>query len=341
MFGDYSLYLVTGATGYLGQIVIRKLLDAGKSVRALVMPNDPAVAELPKEAEIVVGDVTDAFSLPPFFAGEPEGYCVIHCAGIISIATRRNPKMWQVNVEGTKNVIHQCIFHHVARMICIGTVHTIPERQKGAILCETEDLSPRKVKGQYAKSKTVAAQYALAAAKTGLHISVVLPSGLIGPYDKGKGNISSAILSFCQQKLPVAVKGGYDFADVRDVADGILACCEKGRAGECYILSGHYATLQDIFAHLSRAGYGKEPRYLPLWLIKTLSPFFELASLLRKEPLFLSPYSAAILGGNVRFSCKKAERELDYHPRALEETLDDTVRWMEEEGLIPPKKKEK
>lgn len=332
---SFDRYLVTGATGFLGKVLIRKLASAGASVRALVLENDPASDALPSGVERIAGDVADPTSLNTFFSGDLSHACVIHCAGLISIATRKDPRLWHVNADGTKHVMAHCLRTRPERVVCVSSVHAIPERPKGQIICEVDSFSPPLVRGQYAKSKAAGAQYALDAAREGLSVSVVHPSGIIGPFDDKRGSITSTILSFCNRRLPLAVHGGYDFVDVRDVADGILACAERGRAGEGYILSGRYVTLKEIFAILKRAGYGAEPHYLPLWFVRLNAIWMELDSLVHRKPLFLTPYSAYTLGSNACFSYEKAARELGYCPRPLEETLFDMVRWLKREGALP------
>lgn len=329
----FDRYLITGATGYLGKTIINKLLSAGENVRALVLPGDPMIKELPETVELTYGNVENSQSMKEFFSGDLSNACLIHCAGIISIASKKIKKLWRVNILGTKHVIDQCFIHGVSRVVHVSTVHAIPEKKKGETITEVSSFSADKVKGQYAKSKAFGTGYALRAAEEGLDLSVVHPSGIIGPYDS-KGNISSTILSFCNRELPAAVVGGYDFVDVRDVSDGIIACAKSGKRGNCYILSGHYATLPTILSYISSLGYGKEPKYLPLWLVKMISPFFELGCILRKKPLFLTPYSAYTLGSNALFSHEKASKELGYHPRDLKESLKDTVAWMKEKRLI-------
>ncbi len=335
----YDPILVTGGTGFLGRVLIDRLIAGGARVRALVLESDPAADRLPPDAERVTGDVTDYRSLEAFFGGDLSRACVIHAAGVISIATRKNPALRKVNVEGTRNIADRCAAHGAARLVSVGTVHAIPEKPKGEIMSEVSVFSPDAVRGQYAKSKAEAARIALEAAERGVSVSVAQPSGIIGPFDEKRGSITSAIIGFCQGKIRFAADGGYDFVDVRDAADGILACCEKGRSGECYILSGRCVRLREIFSHLSRAGYGREPLYLPLPVVRAAAFFTEAHSILRKTPLFLTPYSAHTLGSNALFSHEKASRELGYRPRALCETLDDTLAWLRAEGAIPAGRK--
>ena len=116
----------------------------------------------------------------------------------------------------------------------------------------------------------------LEAARQGLNASVVQPSGIVGPQDYAIGSLSSMIISYCKGKLPMGVEGGYDFVDVRDVAAGILACCEKGRPGECYILSAEYVSIRRMLDSLCHISKGNRVKLLaPVWLAKAVSPFAE------------------------------------------------------------------
>ena len=172
-------------------------------------------------------------------------------------------------------------------------------------------------------------QLVLEAAQNGLNASVVLPSGLIGPGDLSCGNTTRMLLAFCRGRLPLGVKGGYDFVDVRDVAAGVLSCAERGKAGECYILSGHYASIQDIFT-LTASLLGREPpkRYVPASLAKCAAPVFEIIARLRNERSFFTPYSIAVLASNGHFSHAAASECFAYQPRPMEETLRDMASWL-------------
>ncbi|MGI6173058.1 MAG: NAD-dependent epimerase/dehydratase family protein [Christensenellales bacterium] len=338
---EFDLYLITGATGFLGKVIVNRLLEKGKRVRALVLPNDPATGDLPKGVELVCDRVDDRTSLAEFFKGDLKEACLIHGAGIISIATRKNPKLRAVNVEGTKNIMEMCLEHGVAKVVHISSVHAIPEKPRGQIMREIRNFSEKTVIGSYAKSKAAGTNAVFSAIERGLNACIVHPSGIIGPYDTGSGNVTSTVISFCKKKLPIAVKGGYDFVDVRDVADGIISCSENGEKGECYILSGQYAKLSDILGYLSRIGCGREPMYLPLWLVKCIAPFLEWHCVLHKKPLFLTPYSAYTLGSNAYFSHEKATAAWGYKPRSLFETLDDMVHWLAKNRMIPHREEKK
>ena len=124
----YNRYLITGSTGFLGRAIIEKLVRRNVRVDALVLRNDPYAALLPEEVHTVIGDVCEDDSLERFFADADNNTCVIHCAGIISVASRSGSKLYQVNIGGTCKVVRQCLEHHIGKMIYVSSVHAIPEK---------------------------------------------------------------------------------------------------------------------------------------------------------------------------------------------------------------------
>ena len=326
----YKKYFVTGATGFLGKAVVQRLLTKAADIYALVMKDDPLAGTLPNGIHVCVGNVCDPSSLDSFLDGADGQSCVIHCAGIVSVASRPGEQLYKVNVGGTKNIVNACISHSVGKLVYVSSVHALTEKPKGIeIDAETDAFNPDRLVGDYAKSKAMATRVVLDAARASLDASIVLPSGIIGPGDTAGGSITELLLSFLAGKLPIAVKGGYDFVDVRDVAAGIVSCAEKGVRGKCYILSGHYATIRDILETVGRStGIKKAVSYLPVVLAKIIAPFYELDSIRRKKKLFFTPYAVHVLQSNALFSGKAAAKDLGYAPRSLKETLLDTVKWL-------------
>ena len=326
----YKKYFVTGATGFLGKAVVQRLLTKAADIYALVMKDDPLAGALPNRIHVCVGNVCDPSSLDSFLDGADGQSCVIHCAGIVSVASRPGEQLYKVNVGGTKNIVSACISHSVGKLVYVSSVHALTEKPKGIeIDAETDAFNPDRLVGDYAKSKAMATRIVLDAARASLDASIVLPSGIIGPGDTAGGSITELLLSFLAGKLPIAVKGGYDFVDVRDVAAGIVSCAEKGVRGKCYILSGHYATIRDILETVAGStGIKKAVSYIPIALAKIVAPFYELDSIRRKKKLFFTPYAVHVLQSNARFSKKASENDLGYTPRSLTETLLDTVKWL-------------
>ena len=325
----YDKYLITGATGFLGRTVVEELVHHDAQVRALVLHNDPYINLLPKEVHTIVGDVCDKNSLADFFVDADSRTCVIHCAGIVSVASRPGPKLYQVNVGGTWRILRQCLEHNVGKLIHVSSVHAIPEKPEGCVITESCDFSPGLVDGDYAKSKAAATELVFDAAERGLNASIVFPSGIIGPGDIQGGSFTSMAKSFLAGKLPFAVRGGYDFVDVRDVAKGILACSESGEPGKGYILSGHYITIRKMLQLVGKAAKLKyHPICLPLGLAKLAAPYYERRSLKDRKPLFFTPYSVAVLASNGQFSHAAASECFAYHPRPVEDTLQDMTAWL-------------
>ena len=325
----FDKYLVTGATGFLGRAVVEELVRRRAQVYALVLHNDPYIDLLPKEVHTDLGDVCDKSSLADFFAGADSRTCVIHCAGIVSVASRPGPRLYQVNVGGTWKVLRQCMEHGVGKMLYVSSVHAIPEKPKGCIITEDCEFSPGLVDGDYAKSKATATALVFDAAERGLNASIVFPSGIIGPGDLQGGSFTSMAKSFLAGKLPLAVRGGYDFVDVRDVANGILACSESGEPGKGYILSGCYVTIHRMLQLVGKAAKLKyRPICLPLGLARLAAPYYERRSLRERKPLFFTPYSVSVLASNGQFSHAAASECFAYQPRPMEETLGDMTAWL-------------
>ena len=326
----FRKYLVTGASGFLGRAVLEALKEKDAEIRALVMDNDPLADELPQGVRVVYGDVCDDASLEPFFSGADGKTCVIHCAGIVSVASHPGDRIYRVNVGGTNNILRRCEKSGVGKLVYVSSVHAIPEKPKGTQITEEAVFSPDKVSGEYAKSKAIATALVFEAAGRGLNVGVVFPSGIIGPGDLGNGGITNMLLSFLAGKLPLAVKGGYDFVDVRDVAAGIISCAENGHPGRGYILSGQYASIRDILNAAKEALCLKRAvSFLPLCFAKIIAPIYEKRSLRKKQALYFTPYAVAVLASNSHFSRKAAAEAFGYSPRSMQISIRDTVLWLQ------------
>jgi len=329
-----DMYLVTGAAGHLGNTVTRQLLEKQELVRVLILPGE--VMPFEGDFEIFYGDVRNKASLREFMNVEDEyNMIVIHCAGIVSIASKYQDKVYETNVNGTRNMVELAIEKAVSRFIYVSSVHAIEEKALGKVMVETSNFDPDKVVGAYAKTKAEATKLVLDNLGKGLNAIVVHPSGICGPFDYGKGHSTALVIDYYKGKLTSAVGGGYDFVDVRDVAKGILACCHLGEIGECYILSNKYITALEILRILHEiTGHREIKRVLPLWFVKFTAKLAEIYyKILRKPPLFTT-YSIYTLNSNSYFSHEKADMALGYTTRDMEESLTDTVNWLKSQNRI-------
>ena len=331
---NINLFLVTGASGFLGHSIVQQLIDRNKKVRVLVLPNDKHKDIIPKGVEIIIGNVLDKSSLKGFFKGDMSKACLIHCAGIISIASKKDKLLWDVNVKGSQNILDISAKKKMGKVIFVSSVHSFKPLKHHKIIKEPTSYNYKKVSGQYGKSKAMVCEHAVRLANKGLNVSIVLPSGIIGPDDFMQGSITKTVKNYCNNKLGYAVKKGYDFVDVRDVARGIISCAYHGRKAESYLLTNRYVSLKEVFDYIHSKGYGKHMKYVPLWLIKIVAPIIEYRTLKRKESLFLSKESVRVLSENSNYSHEKALKELDFHPRSIYETLDDLIAWLKESKQI-------
>lgn len=331
-----TIYLVTGAAGLLGRCIVEELLKEGNTVRGFILPSE--IGQVHASSPLltyITGDVCKPETLESLFlqdtfpnkpTNEPPDFILIHCAGLISIYGRKSPAVYTVNVGGTKNVADACIRHKVKRLVYISSVHAIPEMPESTVISEIHSFSPESVIGCYAKTKAEATQYVIDCTKCGLDAVIVHPSGIIGPTAHPAGSLMHMIAAYTRKGMPVAVRGGYDFVDVRDVASGAIKAAQKGKSGECYILSNRFISLKELFSELSEATGQKKPKiFLPAWIAKCAAPFAQLHyKCWKKTPVF-TPYAMYTLTSNGNFSHEKASRELGYHPRPFHQTVRDMI----------------
>lgn len=330
-------YIITGANGFLGNNIIRKLVAKEDcEIRALIKTGDAPVHIGEFGCKIFYGDVTKKETLNDLFdVEEGSDVCVIHCAAVVYIKSKKNPYVGEVNVGGVENIVEQTL-KIGAKLVHVSSVHAVPELPNQEQMTEVNHFDPSLVHGIYAKSKASGTEVVLKAVREkGLNVCIVQPSGILGPYDFGNTHMTEMIVQFANGKLPAGVKGKYDFVDVRDVADGVIAAIDKGRKGECYLLTNRQVYIKEILDYVSETlGIKKIKLMIPIWIAKLAAPFCEAYySMRKKTPLFTS-YSLYTVLANSNFNHEKAEKELGYKTRDFKETVTDTVLWLKECGRI-------
>ncbi|SDF44226.1 NAD-dependent epimerase/dehydratase family protein [Marvinbryantia formatexigens] len=338
---EKTMYLVTGAAGFLGSHVCDELLSRGDRVRALVLPGDKSVKYIPDEVEIVEGNLCDMASLENFFT-VPKGSAsvVIHCASMVTTNAEFNQKLVDVNVGGTRNMIEQCLKHpECKKMVYVSSTGAIPEQSKGTPIRETKRFTPideeRQV-GCYSQTKAMATQAVLDACREkGLKACVVHPSGILGPKDYAIGETTGTVIKIMNGKMPVGMGGSFNLCDVRDLAYGCVAAADKGRIGECYILGNKEVTLKEMCRMLHAASGCRTPYfYVPIGMAYKLAAQMEKKSKKTGEKPLMTNFAVYNLARNNEFDYSKAEKELGYHTRPYEETLKDEAEWLMAEGYI-------
>jgi dihydroflavonol-4-reductase len=320
------MILVTGATGHIGNVLIRSLIDQGNKVRALIWRGEDTSSIQDMDIEKVEGDVLDPASLCSAFQGVDTVY---HLAGIISIMPGHNPFVWKVNVEGTRNVLAEARRAHVRRLVYTSSIHAIKRAPHGVEMDETLGFDQNNPYGEYDRSKAAASLEVQKAADADLDTVIVCPTGVIGPYDFRGSEMGEVIRGAAEARPMFYVEGAYDFVDVRDVADGLIAAAEYGRRGESYILGGNKISVRYILETVREVtGKAFASFKIPFSLAEfaaKFTPWYYLNS--KAKPRF-TPYSLEVLQSNANISHAKAMKELGYKPRPLLVTIADTVRWV-------------
>ena len=319
------MILVTGATGHIGNVLVRRLLEEGEQVRALVWRGEDATPIRGLDVERVEGDVLDPQSLRGALKGVDSVY---HLAGIISIMPGSSPQVRKVNVEGTRNVLAEARRAGVRRLVYTSSIHAIARAPHGVAIDESLGFDPGNPYGEYDRSKAEASLAVQKAAAEGLDAVIVCPTGVIGPYDFRGSEMGEVLRGAAEARPMFYVEGAYDFVDVRDVVSGMIAAHSQGRTGESYLLAGHRITVREIIASV-RGVTGKAfaSIKIPMCVAEFAAKFTPLYyRISRSKPRF-TPYSLEVLQSNSVISRAKAQRELGYRPRPIAETIADTVRW--------------
>lgn len=325
--------LVTGATGHIGNVLVRELLALGESVRAFVLSEEDRTSLEGLKVEVVEGNVLDALTLHRAFEGVQDVY---HLAGIISIMPGKNDFLQAVNVLGTRNVIHSARLTGVRRLIYASSIHALRRVPHGVLIDEEIPFDPVHAISAYDYSKALASMEVKKAAKEGLDAVIVCPTGVIGPYDYRRSEMGALIQECADAKPQFYVEGAYDFVDVRDVARGMILARERGRCGETYILSGERITVLRLMDTIREITGKKFARFkVPMILARFAALFTPLYYRLRRVRPRFTPYSLETITSNCEISHAKAQRELGYSPRPLSESLRDTVQWfLENRGVF-------
>lgn len=334
-----TIYLLTGAAGLLGSNISRQLIKAGHTVRALVLKNDPAAQYVPKEAQLVYGDLLDLSSLEELFT-VPEGSdaVVIHCASIVTLNPDPNPKVHAVNVDGTRNIVDLCLRHKVKKLVYVSSTGAIPELPHGQKISEVDHFLPAdSLVGYYSVTKAEASQLVLDAVREHpeLDASIVHPSGICGPNDYSFGPVAKFIQQYAAGEMKSGIAGTFNSVDVRDLAAGVIACCDKGRRGECYIMSNEMVTMEEMFSLINcAAGLHYHPSILGAGTARIAAKILTLGSHITGKPAQLTDFAVYNLTRNNDFDSSKAQRELGFFCRPFADTIRDEVAWLMEIGKI-------
>ena len=322
--------LVTGASGFVGGNLARRLWERGDEVRALVRTGSNTLAIDGTDIEPVTGDILDPPSVTRALSGCD---AVFHCAAAYSFWSRHRRAIYQVNVQGTANVLEAAHQALVPKVVYTSTVSTIG-LSGGARATEETPLDPRHLIGHYKKSKYQAELLALKMASEGLPVTVVNPTAPVGPWDVKPTPTGRMILDFLRRRIPAYLDTGMNLVDVEDVATGHILAMERGQPGQRYLLGNRNVTLKEVFNTLQDITGLSAPRWrAPYWLAMGagyIDQFME-SDLMRREPRI--PLEGVKISKKPMYvDCRRAVTELGLPQNSIEGALEKSVNWFIDHG---------
>jgi dihydroflavonol-4-reductase len=328
------MILVTGATGFVGSAVLRKLIQRGHAVRALVRPTSDRSNLEGLDVDIVEGDLLDAATLKPALNG---------CSGLFHVAAdyrlwAPDPRpMFQANVDGTRTLILTAGECGVERIVYTSSVAVLGNLAGDGVADEETPVTFEDMIGPYKQSKFLAEAEVRSLIETeGLPVVIVNPSTPIGPRDIKPTPTGRMIVEAASGRMPAYVDTGLNVVHVDDVAEGHLLAFEAGVVGQRYILGGWNMSLREILVAIAAISGGKPPRVkIPHNAILPFAYLAEAWARLRggSEP-FATVDGLRMAKKKMFFSHAKAGRELGHSPRPAQVALSDAVQWFGEHGYI-------
>ena len=319
---------ITGATGHVGVNLARALLAHGHHVRALVRSDVHGLEGL--DVERVPGDVRDAASLSKAFRGVE---VVFHVAARISIIGADRRQVAEANIDGTRNVIAACRETGVRRLVHFSSIEALDARPLDAPLDEDRPFVDGTTGSPYAVTKVHGEGEVRRAIEDGMDAVILNPTAIVGPFDFKPSFLGKAVMALGKGSYPMLVDGGFDWVDVRDVAEAAVAASERAPRGGRYIIGGRWASMAELAALACNVTGARPPKLMcPYGLAMAFAPVSTGFCLLTGMTPLFTTYSLRVLKGNRNISHERASRAFGYSPRDLQETLRDTIGWFSSNG---------
>lgn len=322
--------LVTGASGFVGSHVARMLVKRGEQVHVFVraQSNLRALEGLPVNK--VYGDLRNRGSLHAAMQGVDR---VFHVAADYRLGASNPQEIYDANVDGTRNLLEAAAQAGVKRVVFTSSVATIAVERDGAMPSETTEARLDEMIGHYKRSKFLAEQEALQAARKGAPVVVVNPTTPVGPGDWKPTPTGRIIVDFLNGRMPAYVETGLNWVPVEDVAEGHWIAVERGRAGERYILGGRNLLLKEVLDTLARVSGRPSPRVRLPHSVAMAAGYADqfFSRVLNRQPRI--PLEGVRMARHKMFvDCSKAAEELGFKAGSVEEALERAVIWYGQNG---------
>lgn len=324
-----SSAFITGATGFIGSHLLKKILDSGDYEKVYLLVRKNSIVENLKDemgrkgVVLINGDLLN----PDSFTGILyECEHIYHTAGFVGTNRAYKEDVFKLNYHSTINLLNAIKKTKPKKVLYLASIYALGKGKGKEVADENVEYNLQELaeKIPYLKAKRMADLEAFRCAEEGIPVVFGFPCYCLGPGDIYLSS-SRIVLASMKGIMRFYVDGGINVVDVRDVAEGLYLCMKKGRVGEKYILGGYNLTFRELLLELSKFTRTYPYFRIPSWTVRSAGYILEL--LLGKTSLI--DYGSALIMSEFWFySSQKAERELGYKIRPLEETLRDSVEWL-------------
>jgi dihydroflavonol-4-reductase len=326
---------LTGSTGFVGSHVARKYVAAGAELRLLTRSTSKLAAIEGLAAEVVVGDLRQPEALRTAIRGCD---ALVHVAADYRLWVRDPKEMYAANVDGTRELLRIAREEGVGKIVYTSSVATMGFKMDGSIVDEGTPVSLAEMIGPYKRSKFMAEQEAIAAAKAGQHVMILNPTTPIGAGDAKPTPTGRIVVDFLNRKFPAYVDTGLNLVDVAEVARMHLVALERGTPGERYILGGENLTLKQILDRMFAITGLPSPTMRVPNAVAMIFAFFDetiTGKIRGKEPR--ATVEAVRMGRKYMFaSSAKAERDLGFQVLPIYNAMRAAIEWFVARGYAPP-----
>ncbi len=330
--GTGEKVLVTGASGFVGSAVARKLAERGYNVRALVRPGSPRAHLEGLDIDFVSGDLRDEDAVRAAMTGMRY---LFHVAADYRLWARDPYEIIDNNMRTTRLAMEEAQRAGLERIVYTSSVATLRTGPEGESFDESENMDETEAIGAYKRSKLMAERLVVDMADRGLPVVIVNPSTPVGPRDVKPTPTGRMIVEAAAGRMPAFVDTGLNMVHVDDVAEGQLAALARGRIGERYILGGQNAALSEILATVAQEVGRRPPRLkIPRGAIYPLAYVAEAVARRSGREPFVTVDGLKMAKNRMFFTSAKAERELGYKARPYAEGIRDAIAWFRKAGRL-------
>ena len=326
---------LTGSTGFVGSHVARAYVAEGAELRLLARATSKLTAIEGLAAEVVVGDLRQPESLRTALRGCD---ALVHVAADYRLWVRDPKEMYAANVDGTRELLRIAREEGVGKVVYTSSVATMGFKTDGSIVDEGTPVSLADMIGPYKRSKFMAEQEAIAAARAGQHVMILNPTTPIGAGDAKPTPTGRIVVDFLNRKFPAYVDTGLNLVDVAEVARMHVVALDSGTPGERYILGGENLTLKQILDRMSAITGLPSPTMKVPHAVAMIFAFFDetiTGKIRGKEPR--ATVEAVRMGRKYMFaSSAKAERDLGFSVLPVYNAMRTAIEWFVANGYAPP-----